>query len=202
MIVDILSVLPIQYIILWVDTDDNRHSSLKTWRAIKVLRLLRLAKVLRLTRLLGAFQRYDEIMGPTFTTFAILFVISILVHTLACVWFVLGANSEDGWIDTVYGFSEAFCGCHAGTYWNAFHRACEHTEGDKAPLKPCVGACPVSGDQWGCDDIKGHDINDLSLDFNMYMSSIYSAIQETNPTAWTGNDRAPPDMSIAEQVFR
>lgn len=89
--IDFVSCIPINYITMAMESSEDGDSN---FRAFKVLRLFRLSKMLRLARIQRILQRYEELefvqnyagMG------GLLFVIIIMAHILACVWYAIGLD--------------------------------------------------------------------------------------------------------------
>jgi hypothetical protein len=89
-LVDFVPCIPVQYIILLVETGSDGGG--EEFRSFKVLRLIRMSKMIRLARVtrvlskyeqLEAFQDYSVILG-------LFFVVFFLSHVLTCLWYMVG----------------------------------------------------------------------------------------------------------------
>ena len=89
-------------------------------KALKAIRLIRLAKLLRLVRAARLFKKYEEHFGPFLSLIMIFGFLGLVLHTITCVWFVIGTMPgyslsalEDrsvGWLQFVYNFE--YCNCY------------------------------------------------------------------------------------------
>ena len=59
-------------------------------KALKAIRLIRLAKLLRLVRAARLFKKYEEHFGPALSLLLVFAIIGWVLHTITCVWFVIG----------------------------------------------------------------------------------------------------------------
>lgn len=62
MTIDVMSVLPIDLILRWIN--DNNKRSGEELKVLKVLRLVRLLKLLRVARGLQIFKKHEDTLGP------------------------------------------------------------------------------------------------------------------------------------------
>jgi hypothetical protein len=136
------------FVDLIAGSEDNSAESQK---AIKIIRLLRLAKLLRMFRALRIFKKYEEKLGPLLTATLLLGTISLLLHFVACLWFLIGTMPapgngwqarRSGWIEEVFGTSADVCdSCHNHTYFDPYLGSCLSLTDDSLPPKD---RCPDS----------------------------------------------------------
>ena len=120
LIIDIVSCLPIQYILHISDALQNVDANDAGGRdaggqaaqikGIKILRLLRLTKLLRLARVKRIIRRYEdhfEGLGSFVKLITATVVVLYTAHLIACFWHAVGGDENDprgnlvqGWINT------------------------------------------------------------------------------------------------------
>eukprot|EP01052_Picozoa_sp_SAG31_P008812 SAG31_NODE_451_length_15511_cov_77.547301_6_plen_520_part_00 len=113
-LIDLLSCLPVNYIILLVkhlnkagaeakidmlagsrgitEEEDNEDSF--DFKAFKVIRLLRLSKMLRLAKVMKLLEKYAENMSNYIGIYAMFFAILLVAHLLGCFWYLVGTDSQ------------------------------------------------------------------------------------------------------------
>jgi hypothetical protein len=96
-IIDFVSCLPVQYVLLIIDSGDNavNDDSGSDLRVIKTLRLLRLSKMLRLARIKRILAKYEnlEFVQQYSGMLALMFIIAFAGHLLACFWYMIGVSA-------------------------------------------------------------------------------------------------------------
>lgn len=94
--IDFVSCLPVQYIMLLVDSG-NQDDSGGNLRVIKTLRLMRLSKMLRLARIKRILAKYEnlEFVQQYSGMLALVFIIAFAGHLLACFWYMIGVTPGD-----------------------------------------------------------------------------------------------------------
>ena len=98
-IIDLVSCLPIQYVMIALDMDGESGATSQHTKLLKGLRLFRLAKLLRLGKLRDIFYQYEEEMASlAFAAKFAFYVIMILYacHLIGCLWFLIGSTSVAG----------------------------------------------------------------------------------------------------------
>ena len=94
--IDLISCLPLGYVELLLAADDDEQNVMQKNRLVKGFRLLKLAKMLRLGRLRklalknGAYIHWQQYLGVA----VLLFAIFLLVHLLACFFYLIGDSGE------------------------------------------------------------------------------------------------------------
>jgi CRP-like cAMP-binding protein/Ca2+-binding EF-hand superfamily protein len=104
--IDLLSCLPVGYVQYVMDSDNANSDfrSVKALRLIKMTKMMRLARIKRILSRHGNDVNYQQYMNIGFTVF----VIALMVHLLACFFYLLGDYSEtldngvvvEGWVLT------------------------------------------------------------------------------------------------------
>eukprot|EP01043_Picozoa_sp_COSAG02_P015133 COSAG02_NODE_637_length_19192_cov_12.648405_8_plen_607_part_00 len=99
-------------------------------KAIKAIRLIRLAKLLRLIRAARLFKKYEEHFGPFLSLIMVFGVLGLILHTITCVWFVVGTmpgysldavqSRSVGWLQFVYAFDHCNCYDNATSFAQFF----------------------------------------------------------------------------------
>ena len=91
-IIDFVSCIPVQYIMLLFKGDSSNGSN---HRVVKSLRLLRLSKMLRLARIKRILAKYEnlEFVQQYSGMIALMFIIAFAGHLLACFWYLLGITA-------------------------------------------------------------------------------------------------------------
>jgi hypothetical protein len=151
--IDISSVFPWMFFVTLFTGDDG--DSAASQKSIKIIRLLRLAKLLRMFRAMRMFKKYEEQLGPMLQALLLIGTISLLLHFVTCLWFLVGTmpdlGGEDpakdwkatstGWIEEEFQSSKRMCdSCYNETkyVYDAFLDRCLSTEDESLPaLAPC-----------------------------------------------------------------
>lgn len=117
-VIDILGCLPINYVVLIIDPNNDAESSAARGnKFFRILRLFKLLKLLRLARLKRIIARYEEefyALASGFAIIKIVICIGVIGHWLACLWYGVGdvidetAVSATGdrvltWTETQFG---------------------------------------------------------------------------------------------------
>lgn len=128
-VVDVVSILPVNYVEMLIDEHDNEDGSAgymdeqdvhaaSKWKSVKMLRLLRLTKMLRLARIKKLLSHYEDNLQPYLQIgklVSIGVVIVYIAHCLSCVWYAVGCSSTpedvissngtltEGWVYRVLG---------------------------------------------------------------------------------------------------
>ena len=94
--VDFVSCLPVQYIMLLANSD-NQDDNGGNLRVIKTLRLMRLSKMLRLARIKRILAKYEnlEFVQQYSGMLVLVFIIAFAGHLLACFWYMIGVTPGD-----------------------------------------------------------------------------------------------------------
>ena len=102
--IDVIASMPIDWILLVLDSDDSRTGA---ERAPKVLRTFRIARFIKMTRILRigklrAFAEHfeQELVGSkwrlvSFAMLKILLVLMLIAHVAGCFWYFIGESSQD-----------------------------------------------------------------------------------------------------------
>jgi CRP-like cAMP-binding protein len=104
---DFFSAIPFNLVAYVLDSEANSDAGI----AVKAIRLTRLMKMMRATRIVKVLSRFDNfdewrMRMSSFLTFA---VIAYAAHILACIWYILGASSELGWVQRLLWTSSDQC---------------------------------------------------------------------------------------------
>lgn len=132
--------------LIFHEDDDDSGQTQKT---IKIIRLLRLAKLLRLFRALRIFKKYEEHLGPMLQATVLLGTITLLLHFVTCLWFLVGTMPDPGngwqerstgWLEEVFKTSPDACdSCYNDTYFDPYIGKCLSLFDESLPAKD---ACP------------------------------------------------------------
>ena len=103
--IDLLSCLPVSYVILIADSDQAGGGGSNSTKTIKILRLLRLGKLLRLARLKrildSQFPTLDELLTKLVGV-QLMLALFCLSHYVACFWHFVGDEDADpNWLQGV-----------------------------------------------------------------------------------------------------
>jgi hypothetical protein len=96
-VIDTLGCLPINYVMLIMESGQEGNSTGKANKAFRILRLFKLLKLLRLARLKRLIARYEEEFYALASGFAIIKICIAVVsigHWLACLWYGVGTIQE------------------------------------------------------------------------------------------------------------
>eukprot|EP00928_Gymnodinium_smaydae_P086413 TRINITY_DN7049_c0_g5_i1.p1 TRINITY_DN7049_c0_g5~~TRINITY_DN7049_c0_g5_i1.p1 ORF type:complete len:830 (-),score=81.00 TRINITY_DN7049_c0_g5_i1:304-2793(-) len=98
-LVDFAVVLP-DWIFLVIDCATGQQRSASVGQALSVLRAMRVLRLQKLYRVLHAFEQRlnSSFLLMMFHTWRLVFVLGYIIHLLACVWYIIGTSSTDGWI--------------------------------------------------------------------------------------------------------
>jgi hypothetical protein len=186
MIIDVVSVLPFEFIMEQTNTGDPETGGhLKT---LKALRLFRLLKLLRLVRALRIFKKYEDSLGPMLSGIIIIGSVVLLIHYMTCIWYFTGTQeglskvegfASTGWVEFMYQGTASHCSCYSSgnstLAYDTLERRCFNATDDTAKLRePCSENIPSPWDY--------------------YSQSMFSAMQNTG---------IHPDyiMSLAEMML-
>ena len=135
------------FVTLFTGDDGDSAASQKS---IKIIRLLRLGKLLRMFRAMRMFKKYEEQLGPMLQASLLVGTISLLLHFVTCLWFLVGTMpapgsevnvTSTGWIEEEFQSSKRMCDrCHSkgSTYFDAYLNKCLSTIDESLPaLLPC-----------------------------------------------------------------
>lgn len=120
-ILDLIASLPLQYFI------DNNNDDVRTMKMIRMFRIIRLFKMLRIFRIFRVLARQRDnfewmhTLAP-YGVFAKQFAyIFVLVHTMCCLWFLVGKSNETLGVDSNGGVCNPsdFGDCESIT-WNGW----------------------------------------------------------------------------------
>eukprot|EP00927_Polykrikos_kofoidii_P034813 TRINITY_DN2944_c0_g1_i3.p1 TRINITY_DN2944_c0_g1~~TRINITY_DN2944_c0_g1_i3.p1 ORF type:complete len:902 (-),score=114.34 TRINITY_DN2944_c0_g1_i3:217-2826(-) len=101
---DISLIIP-EWLMIMLDGDGDQ-SPLGLVRVFKGVRFARLARLLRLLRLVKMGKMFEELSSRINSNLVLLSLnvikmmlgITILIHILACAWYFVGKQSDDGWV--------------------------------------------------------------------------------------------------------
>ncbi len=95
--IDFISVLPVAYIVQYVESSSTQEASQP--KMLKILRAIRIAKLLRLTRLKRILHSNYLIKQWTGSTklFRAIFTAVVVTHFYCCLWYFIG-DRENGWV--------------------------------------------------------------------------------------------------------
>ena len=100
-VIDVLSILPVNYVEWALGRDESGGDNLKT---LKILRLVRLTRLLRLARVKKLLKTYTDMLENLAGVFSLLSVCVgaiFLSHFVSCVWYWVG-DMDGGWVDITF----------------------------------------------------------------------------------------------------
>eukprot|EP01052_Picozoa_sp_SAG31_P013305 SAG31_NODE_797_length_12029_cov_13.875692_12_plen_466_part_00 len=117
--IDILGCLPVNYVIMYMEsTNPSAESDGRTNKIFRILRLARLLKLLRVLRINRILRRYEEefyALQSSFRMGKILIIVGMISHWLGCMWYFFGDSPADpnevypdgapvlGWVEAHFG---------------------------------------------------------------------------------------------------
>jgi hypothetical protein len=100
-VIDVLSILPVNYVEWALGRDESGGDNLKT---LKILRLVRLTRLLRLARVKKLLKTYTDMLENLAGVFSLLSVCVgaiFLSHFVSCLWYWVG-DMDGGWVDITF----------------------------------------------------------------------------------------------------
>eukprot|EP00927_Polykrikos_kofoidii_P034809 TRINITY_DN2944_c0_g1_i1.p1 TRINITY_DN2944_c0_g1~~TRINITY_DN2944_c0_g1_i1.p1 ORF type:complete len:799 (-),score=107.84 TRINITY_DN2944_c0_g1_i1:351-2660(-) len=138
---DVLVLIP-EWVLIVIGSGDG-SSPLSLARALKSTRLSRLARFLRLLRIMKASQVFREFENRinrnsvllSFNVMKMMLGVTVLIHVLACAWYHVGKQSDDGWVHQNNIHTEAMGSRYLFAFQFSMARLHPSTFGENLSLK-------------------------------------------------------------------
>lgn len=93
--IDVLSTLPIDWIVEWVGGGGSAFRSLKLIRALRLVRLLKLVRVLKLQRVAQGVEDAVAMSPALVRVLKLFFQVTFVAHLVSCFWYYVSVLSSD-----------------------------------------------------------------------------------------------------------